>query len=66
MLKDIVIGVSKLEDRPIIRHQELISVGMALSPFIKDYFLHKNVAFKDGLDWNFLMDQLSKVILEQI
>jgi len=58
MLKDIVIGISKLEDRTIVRHQELISVGMALSPFIIDYFLHKNVAFKDRFDRNFLVDQL--------
>ena len=66
VFEDISIGISKLENGTIIRHQELLSVGVTLSPFIEDDLLHENVALKDRLDRNILVDQLRKIILEQV
>jgi len=66
VIKNIIISCSELEDRSIVWHQTLISIGMTLRPFIKNNFLNENITFKYRFDRDILVDKLCKVVLEQI
>jgi len=66
VIKNIIISCSELEDRSVIWHQTLISIGMTLGPFIKNNFLNENITFKYRFDRDIFVDKLCKVVLEQI
>ena len=64
--ENLVVSISKLENGSVIWHQFFLFVDMTLRPFIKNDFLNEDVAFKNLLDVNSLLNQFCEIVLEQI